>query len=271
MAHRLANPFAFEPGKSRLTELHPLSKLAFLLAVTSTTMHAPPSILFVIFALSCMLALRIPRVFAGPLYSIIALGVFSGVIRGIFPGDGSVFDFSTLPDSALYALRLLCVYSYSRIFYATTKVSEIGDWLTKIVRSSRSLVHWLMGKMRGNKYALRPNADQRRSQGRSTSSILSDPGMLLMLVLLFLPRIFDTYQRIKEAGEIRGNAISRKNISRSFSMLELLMIESMNSAWQTSIAMRVRGYSPERSLHLTPLVARDYAVLAAACALLFLP
>jgi energy-coupling factor transporter transmembrane protein EcfT len=93
--------------------------------------------------------------------------------------------------------------------------------------------------------------------------------MLLMLVLLFLPRIFDTYQRIREAGEIRGNAISGKNLFRAYSMLELLIIESMDRAWQTSIAMRVRGYSPERSLRITPLVARDYAVLVASFAMFF--
>lgn len=261
MAHRLANPFAFEPGKSRLTELHPLSKLAFLLAVTSTAMHAPPSILLAIFALSFLLASRIPRASGAPLYSIIALGVFSGIVRGIFPGDGNVFDISTVPDSVLYAVRLLCVYSYSRIFYATTKVSEIGDWLTVVVRFSRSTYQRIAGRMR---------ADRRTNhQDQGSSSILADPGMLLMLVLLFLPRIFDIYQRIREAGKIRGNAISGKNLSRAFSMLELLLIESMDHAWQTSIAMRVRGYSPERSLRITPLVVRDYAVLATACAMYF--
>jgi energy-coupling factor transporter transmembrane protein EcfT len=224
-------------------------------------MHAPPSILLALFALSFLLASRIPRASRAPLYSIIALGIFSGIVRGIFPGDGSVFDITTVPGSALYAVRLLCVYSYSRIFYATTKVSEIGDWLTVVVRVTRSTWQRITGKMRADRHA--------DHQGQSSSSILADPGMLLMLVLLFLPRIFDTYQRIREAGEIRGNAISGKNLFRAYSMLELLIIESMDRAWQTSIAMRVRGYSPERSLRITPLVARDYAVLVASFAMFF--
>ncbi|WP_222126218.1 energy-coupling factor transporter transmembrane component T, partial [Rectinema subterraneum] len=102
------------------------------------------------------------------------------------------------------------------------------------------------------------------------ASILSDPGMLFSLVLLFLPRIFDTYQRIKEAGEVRAINLSRRNLRRSLAMLEQLIIASIVQAWRTAAAMEIRAYSPARTLRLQKFAWGDWAMAGAAIALLFL-
>lgn len=255
MADRLANPFAFEPGRSSLARLHPLAKLAFLLAATTAVMQTRPAVMAALFALGLILSIRIPRAAGGPLRAIALLAVFAGLIRGIFPGDGRLFDISTLPDSVLYATRLFSVYLFSRIFYATTRVSEIGDWLTAAARLIQA--------------AWRRIASRRHAT-LAAPSILSDPGMLFSIVLLFLPRIFDAYTRIREAGEVRGITLSRRNVGRSLAMLEHLIVESMMIAYRTSLAMRVRGYSPERSLRLSALSGWDWALMTASAGLLFL-
>jgi len=251
MANRLANPFAFEPGESALATMHPLAKLAFLLGIASAAMRSTLGVLLGLFALGLLVLMRLPRVAGGALLSIALLTAFAALVRGILPGDGRLFDVTTLPASGLYALRLLTVYVYSRLFYATTHVSEIGDWMTAAIRMFHRLFR---GKKR----------DPRKETG-----ILEDPGMLFSLVLRFLPQIFDTYQRIKEAGEVRGIRLSRRNIRRTFLMLEQLIVGSMVQAWRTAVAMDARGYSPQRSLRLREFEVRDWALLAISAALFF--
>lgn len=251
MANRLANPFAFEPGKSSLTTMHPLAKLAFLLGVASAAMRSSLGVLLVLFAFGLLALMRLPKVAGGALLSIAALTAFAALVRGIMPGDGRLFDVTTLPESGLYALRLFTVYVYSRLFYATTRVGEIGDWMTAAVRVVRRLFR-------------RSRSAQEKEYG-----IMGDPGMLFSLVLLFLPRIFDTYQRIKEAGEVRGIGLSRRNGHRTLLMLEQLIIGSMVQAWRTAVAMEARGYSPQRSLRLKRFAGRDWGLLGLS-ALLFL-
>jgi len=134
MANRLANPFAFEPGESALATMHPLAKLAFLLGIASAAMRSTLGVLLGLFALGLLVLMRLPRVAGGALLSIALLTAFAALVRGILPGDGRLFDVTTLPASGLYALRLLTVYVYSRLFYATTRVSEIGDWMTAAIR-----------------------------------------------------------------------------------------------------------------------------------------
>jgi len=252
MANRLANPFAFEPGKSALAALHPLAKLGFLLAVTSVAMQSGIGVLLGLFIVGFLFLIQLPKVSGGTLFSIIVLALFAAFVRGILPGGGRLFDVKTLPASCVYALRLFTVYVYSRLFYATTRVSEIGDWMTAALRS-----------------ASKPF--RRKEKAIKTSfSILHDPGMFFSLALLFLPRIFDTYLRIREAGEVRGIMLSRRNIRRSLLMLEQLIIGSMVQALRTAVAMEVRGYSPQRSIKLRTFEGRDWGMLGLAMALFLL-
>lgn len=50
-AESTANPFAFEPGESKLVMFHPLAKLVFLIAATSFAMHAPVGFLLALFVI----------------------------------------------------------------------------------------------------------------------------------------------------------------------------------------------------------------------------
>lgn len=261
MADRLTNPFAFEPGRSALARLHPLAKLAFLLAATSAAMQARTAVLLTLIGLALAFSIRIPRAGSAPLRAIALLALFAGLVRGIFPGDGRLFDSSTLPGSGLYAARLFGVYLFSRLFYATTRVSEIGDWLTAAVRALRTGWQRFRAALSGAAKRAELNAAGRLPSSRAPS-ILSDPGMLFSMVLLFLPRIFDAYTRVREAGEVRGISLSRKNSGRSLVMLEHLIVESLTIAFRTSLAMRLRGYSPERTLRLSTLKVRDWTLIA---------
>jgi len=266
MANDTLNPFAFEAGKSPLTVFHPVAKLAFLIAVASAAMRSEFGLLAALFLIAFIGQFSMPRAGKGALYSISAL------VRGIFPGDGRIFDVGTLPDSGIYALRLLTVYLYSRLFYATTRVSEIGDWMTAFTRK----MYRIAGL--GQRYVSAQSSAAAAVNNRPTihnnnfrqASILSDPGMLFSLVLLFLPRIFDTYQRIREAGEVRAINLSRRNLRRSLAMLEQLIIASIVQAWRTAAAMEIRAYSPSRTLRLQKFAWGDWTITGTAIALLFL-
>lgn len=267
MADDTLNPFAFEAGKSWLTVFHPVAKLAFLIAVAAAAMRSEPGLLAALFLIAFVGQISLPRAGKGALYSISALILFSALVRGILPGDGRIFDVGTLSDSAIYALRLLTVYLYSRLFYATTRVSEIGDWMTAFARMMRIIARPRQHDA-STKSLARPEDND--CLDIHQASILSDPGMLFSLVLLFLPRIFDTYQRIREAGEVRAINLSRRNLRRSLAMLEQLIIESVVQAWRTAAAMEIRAYSPSRTLRLQKFARGDWAMAGAAIALLFL-
>jgi energy-coupling factor transporter transmembrane protein EcfT len=231
--------------------MHPLAKLMFLLGVASAAMRSTSGVLLALFAFGLLALMRLPKVAGGALMSIALLTVFAALTRGMLPGDGRLFDAMTLPASGLYALRLLTVYVYSRLFYATTRVGEIGDWMTAAARLFRRV---FLGKTRSSSYR---------------NDIRGDPGILFSLALLFLPRIFDTYQRIKEAGEVRGIQLSRRNVRRSLLMLEQLIVGSMVQAWRTAEAMEARGYSPLRTLQLRAFKVRDVVLLAIGAGLFF--
>jgi len=96
-----------------------------------------------------------------------------------------------------------------------------------------------------------------------------DPGMFVSLILLFLPRIFNMYRRVAEAGEMRGISISKRTFVVPFlcSAIDLdgplAVVE--DSQWQWEL----RGYSPYRSIRLSRFKKQD-GILLGLSAIMFL-
>jgi len=148
-----------------------------------------------------------------------ARALFSCDSRSI-SGRWENFEWSTLPGSTIYALRLFTIYVYAHVCYATTHIQDIGNWLTAVVRLLRSIdTHPAkkVGRCKEPRKSVETgnSEDPNRQRNHATHSfILYDPGILIMLVLLFFPRILDSFQETKEAAEIRGSGLVRNPCKR---------------------------------------------------------
>jgi energy-coupling factor transporter transmembrane protein EcfT len=195
-----------------------------------------------------MATLRLPfKEMGKPAIAIGYLALFSAIARGIFPGDGRFFDAASLPASALYGLRLLIVFFFARIYYVSTKASELGDYLSLAAR-----------KVAGSKARA------------SSATILADPGMLLSLSLLFLPRVFDNYRKVRDAADLRAYGIRRRRMANTLPMLQTFIFMSIKGALVAARAMELRGYSEARTLNPARLSRIDAVVFIAGTILLVL-
>jgi len=249
------NPFAFEPLDSPLARLSAVSKGFLLICVSAAAMSFGllPLLALLAAGIILMATLRLPLKEMGK--QAIAIGylaLFSAIARGLFPGGGQFFDLSSMPASVLYGLRLLIVFFFARVYYVSTKASELGDYLSLAARKARR--------------AKAPRAEQ----ARAPTTILADPGMLLSLSLLFLPRVFDNYRKVRDAGELRAYGIRRKRIANTLPMLQTFIFMSIKGALVAARAMELRGYSEARTLTPARLSPRDAAVFIAGVILLVL-
>ena len=232
------NPFAFDAPDSPLAHASAGSKAFFLICVSTTGMSFGLMPLSVLMAAGILLmaGMRLPfRGMGKPAMAIAWLLAFSTLIKGILPGDGRIFAPETLPASGLYAMRLAVVFLYARMYYISTKASELGDILSVAARKARR--H-------------------------------SDPGMMLSLSLLFLPRVFENYRKVKEAAELRAGGIRGRRMKNMLPMLHTYMFTSIKGALTTARAMEVRGYSEARTIQLRSLSAKDAAIAGAGVFLL---
>ena len=262
------NPFAFEPLGSPLAGISAPAKGVFLLCVSIAAMKYGLVALSLLAAASLIIqrAADIPFRGMGKTALFIAyLSLFSAIVRGIFPGDGRVFAAETLPGSALYSLRLATVFVYARLFYVSTKASSLGEFLTSASRN----VFRLLGSEKRRKAAGKGEA---AAGGASAGEgILSDPGMLLSLSLLFLPRVFDNYAKVREAAALRGYGRGRKKIAHFLPMMQTFIFMSIKGALLTAGAMELRSYSSERTIEREKFTGADCIVAAAGISLILLP
>ncbi len=246
------NPFAFEPLNSPLARLSAVSKGFLLICVSAAAMSFGllPLLALLAVGIILMATLRLPLKEMGK--QAIAIGylaLFSAIARGVFPGGGRFFDLSSLPASALYGLRLLIVFFFARVYYVSTKASELGDYLSLVARKARGA---------------------KAERASASTTILADPGMLLSLSLLFLPRVFDNYRKVRDAAELRAYGIRRKRIANTLPMLQTFIFMSIKGALVAARAMELRGYSEARTLTPARLSPRDAAVFIAGVILLVL-
>lgn len=250
------NPFAYEPLNSPLARLGAPSKAFFLACASMAAMRfgLPALIALLGAGIFLLAAFRIGTSGMGrPALALGVLVAFSALVRGLLPGDGRIFAAETLGASALYAARLAAVFVFARLYYASTKAAELGDYLSLAARKARS---WFGGKKRIE------------ADSPASDSPAADPGMMLSLSLLFLPRVFEHYRNVREAAEIRGYGLRRRSMSGAMAMLQTFLYVSVRGALRTALAMELRGYSPSRTIIAPALKAADAAVAAAGLALL---
>jgi len=243
------NPFAFEPLDSPLARVSAVSKGIFLVCVSTAAMRfglVPLSILAG-GGIFLMTAMRIPLRGMGKAAAAIGwLALFSAMVRGILPGNGRLFAPETLPESALYSARLAAVFVFARLYYVSTKASELGDYLSLGARRIAGLF----------------------GRGAGRPRILRDPGMLLSLSLLFLPRVFENYRRVKDAAELRGYGLRRDRLATTLPMLQTFIFTSIKGALSTAKAMELRSYSEARTISARRSISPADAAVAGAGILL---
>lgn len=245
------NPFAYEPLESPLARLNAPSKAFFLICASTAAMRFDLPALAALFGAGIILlaAFRIGAAGMGrPALALGALAAFSALVRGLLPGDGRIFAAETLGASALYAARLASVFVFARLYYASTKAAELGDYLSLAARRART---WFAGAKRS-----------------AEASPAADPGMMLALSLLFLPRVFENYKSVREAAEIRGYGTRRPRMSGALAMLQTFLFVSVRGALRTAQAMELRGYSPSRTIPAPALKKSDAIVATAGLVLL---
>jgi energy-coupling factor transporter transmembrane protein EcfT len=245
----MTNPFAYREASNPLSRFAAGPKALFLLCSTAAAMAWAPQELALLLAGGLVLhaVSRITfRESRTPLLFILGLSAAAALFRGIAPGDGRIFASETLIPSILYALRLAAIYLYARVFYASTRVSRLGDSLTLVFRKAAP------------------------AAGKSGRSILSDPGLLVTLTLLFLPRVFDDLIRVREAAALRCYGLGRKNVGRELAMLGTMVLVAVKGGLRTAGALEARGYSSLRSIETLKWNWADWLVAAAGPLLLVL-
>lgn len=252
------NPFAFEPANSPLAELSAFAKAVFLIFVTLVAMQFQIVPLLVLVGAGFFLhfPMRVPlRSMRKTILFIVYLSCFSTAMRGIFPGDGRLFAPETLPASLVYALRLLAVFLYTHLYFASTKAAELGEYLTASAR-------WISARIR---------KVRKTGSGHSgADGMVSDPGMMLSLSLLFLPRAFENYQKVSEAAKVRGYGLKKNKMRDLLAILQTFIFANIKSALITARAMEMRGYSNRRTIKPSRLVFADFALMGAGAGLYIL-
>lgn len=247
------NPFSLSETNNGLSKLSALSKLISLTLLSMTSMNAqlPELIALLVASLIFHFIYRIKLADSKKmLLFILYITIFTSIVGIIAPGDGRLFSIELLPRFLTYSLRLYTVFFFSHLFYATTKVSDLGNYMTRLAQKARK--DRFKSELINNKYS---------------DSI--DPGMAISLTLLFLPRSFSIYETIREAAEIRGYGLKKHKIADFLKILETFLIFSLRYALKTSNAMKIRGYSPWRTVRVQKLKLGDYFLVIGSLILVF--
>ncbi|TXT44285.1 MAG: hypothetical protein FD137_1626 [Spirochaetes bacterium] len=241
----MANPFSYRPSRNRLTSMASWSKAIFLICVSLAAMQFPLMPLTALFLGGLLLHWIMGIDFRGSgkvLAFILYLTTFSALARGLFPGESAFFDPSTLPYSLTHGLRLMTALFYARLYYASTKASELGDVFSSLARK-------VAGEPKGGRYA--------------AFRFASDPGMLISLSLAFLPKTFESMERVRESARMRAYRPRIFAMKKSALMLETFVFVGVKSALSTATCLETRGYSENRTIILPRAKPGDFLIVAA--------
>ena len=238
----MTNPFAYRESHNPLSRLAAGPKALFLLCLATAAMTFGPVPLGFLLAGGIILW-RVTRTAVGdskevPLF-ILGISAAAALLKGLIPGDGRIFAVETLGPSAMYAARLAAAYFYAQTFYLSTRIAQLGDLLTGLFRK-------LVSKA-----------------AMEDSSPLKDPGLIVTLTLLFLPRVFDDFIRVREAAALRGYGAGKKSIGRGLAILTTTILVAVKGGLKTAKALEARAYSSSRTLETRKLTRMDWITAVA--------
>ena len=242
-------PFRFEWGDYPARRLHPLSKLAALVAL-SVASTASRGAWLPFLALAVLVALASAGAFRSGLRKglstlardarfLVGLGLFVAAFRVVDPWGPSLLRLEELAPALLYVARLALVFAFAEAFFRSTSAEELAAAATLLAR-------------------------------RLFRRVDLDPGLYLSLAVNFIPRCFEAYGRAREAALARGyggRRGRRPRFASSLAVLESFIAGSIRAGLSAAEALESRGYSPARVLGGKPFRPADAALAAAASGL----
>jgi energy-coupling factor transporter transmembrane protein EcfT len=167
------------------------------------------------------------------------VAVFAAATFGLKKIGAAVPDTGAIArESGVFGLKLLAAFFLGRLFYASTRISEIRDAITRIMR-------------------LIPFARR------------YDLGLALALILSYVPLIGREWSESSQAMQARGmsNFANPRNVSCFISsMLRRLMIEAVD----LPLALYARGWHRDRALSKLTWKKLDSFALSLSFILLFM-
>jgi energy-coupling factor transporter transmembrane protein EcfT len=162
--------------------------------------------------------------------------LFSAALRLVGLADAWTKPWEVLGESAGYGLRLLAAFLGGRLFYASTSASELRDATTRLCRKV-PMVKRL------------------------------DLGLVLSLILGFIPLIFEEWNSSLEAARSRGLA-RRPSLHRQALFMTAFLRRLMLRAVATPEALLARGLTRDRGLAPSAWKRRDSLISVGFAALL---
>jgi energy-coupling factor transporter transmembrane protein EcfT len=216
------------------SSLDPACRLICLALVSSASLFASAPFAAIVacgaVALLSLEGVGLARVLRESIF-LLGFALFTGLLR-MLGGDGA--DPAALAlGSATYGLKLFAAFLAGRLFYASTRMSELRDAATRIVR----LIPFL-----------------RRF----------DIGLSLSLVLGNVPLIFEEWRDSLEAARSRGLS-RRPGIAAQARFLAAFLRRLMLRAIAIPQALVARGWSRDRYLAPSIWRLRDSLAMLACC------
>lgn len=242
------SPFSFSSGASPVHRLHPLSKLAALLALSLASSSAPAWALLPLAAaasgsLAAAGAAMAMRELAAKARFLLPLAVFVLVFRVVDLWRLPVVSTAEILPAILYVARLLLVFLFAESYFRSTSSAEL---------------------------AAATSVAARRLFRRNDI----DPGLYLSLAVSFIPRCLEAWSRTREAAFARGYGGRRGGggggrqaspwvrLRSSLALLESFIAASIRGALETADALEARCYIPTRSQASRRFSGADLALVA---------
>jgi energy-coupling factor transporter transmembrane protein EcfT len=167
---------------------------------------------------------------------VLVFALLTAALR-LFGKEGSLAEEAALTGSAIYGLKLLAAFLAGRLFYASTRPSELRDAATRIARRIPILRRF-------------------------------DIGLGLSLILGYIPLIFDEWRGSLEAARSRALP-SRPGIVQQSRLLIAFLRRLMLRAVILPEALSARGWSISRGVAQSTWRVRDSVSLMLSIAIFF--